>query len=143
MLCFFLKIFYTLLIANLDFFTTMNCRRLIMSYNDFLGKIRQLDNITAKWMMRHFYFMFFQLVLVVVFFFWLFNTMQVIDTNFRHDFTSITEKLMMNQTVSLTVVTFLILLNSFWLLYIFSSMQRMTTILKDVSFHISRLRTKK
>ncbi len=122
----------------------MNCRRLIlMGYQSFLTKIRHLDNATAKWMMRHFYFMFFQLVLVVIFFFWFFNAMQVIDINFRHEFTSTVEKLMMNQTISLTVVALLILLNSFWLLYIFSSMQRMTTILKDVSFHISRLRIRK
>ena len=114
-----------------------------MSYKNFLGKIRHFDNITAKWMMRHFYFMFFQLVLVIIFFFWFFNTMQVIDMNFRHEFTSAVEKLMMNQTITLAIATLLILLNSFWLLYIFSSMQRMTNILKDISFHTSRLRIRK
>lgn len=113
-----------------------------MAYKDFMNKIRYLDNATAKWMMGHFYFMFFQFVLIIVFFFWFFNAMQVIDINFRHSFTTTIEILTMNQTINLTILVLLILLNSFWLLYIFSIMQRMTNILKDVSFHISRLRLK-
>jgi len=112
-----------------------------MSFNDFMNKVRHWDNLIAKWLMRHFYFMFFQLVLVVIFLFWLGNTIQIIDLGFQTPREApILEKLAISQSVNTTIVVLLLLLNSFWLLYIFNSIQRIRNVLKDVNFNITKLR---
>lgn len=112
-------------------------------FREFMNKIRYWDNMTSKWMMRHFYFMFFQLVLVLVFFVWFFNAMQVIHFNFEMKPTTIEERIMFPLTINTSVLVFVVILNSFWLLYLFNTMQRMTTLLRDISHHISRLRIRK
>jgi hypothetical protein len=111
-----------------------------MSSQDFINKIRQLDNIAARWMMRHFYFLFFQIVIVVIFFFWFVDVLNVIDIGADHPPATGTERLLMSQTVSLTIVVFLKLLNYFWMLYIFNTNQSIMGNLRDMSFQISKLR---
>lgn len=105
-----------------------------------MNKIRHWDNLTAKWLMRHFYFMFFQIVLVVIFFFWFINTLKIIDLGADLKIATGVERLLHAQVVNTHILLFLLLLNSFWLLFIFSSIQRLGTLLKDISFHLSRLR---
>ena len=114
-----------------------------MAYKDFMTKIRYWDNLTAKWLMRHFYFMFFQIVLFVVFLFWFVNMFNVIDTNYQISRTSALERTIMTQSINTTIIVLLLLLNSFWLLYIFNGIQRLTNILKDISYNINRLRIQK
>jgi membrane-associated HD superfamily phosphohydrolase len=111
-----------------------------MSSADFINKIRQLDNLAARWMMRHFYFLFFQIVIVVVFFFWFVDVLNVIDIGADHPPATGTDRLLMSQTVNLTIIVFLMLLNSFWMLYIFNTIQRIMGNLRDMSFQISKLR---
>jgi len=101
-----------------------------------------MDNLTAKWLMRHFYFLFFQVVLVVIFFFWLFNTIRVIDTSFQVSKSAVLERILMTQSVNTSIIVILLLLNSFWLLFIFNSIQRLSNLLKDISYNINRLRVK-
>ncbi|MBN1870740.1 MAG: hypothetical protein JW847_09215 [Candidatus Omnitrophica bacterium] len=111
-----------------------------MSYKDFMTKIRYWDNLTAKWLMRHFYFMFFQIVLFVIFLFWFHNMFNVIDVNYQIPRSSILERAVMTQSVNTAILVLLLLLNSFWMLYIFNSIQRLSNILKDISYNINRLR---
>lgn len=112
-----------------------------MSFNDFMNKVRHWDNLIAKWLMRHFYFMFFQLVLVVIFVFWMTNTINIIDLSFQTSREApVIEKLAVSQSVNMTIIVLLLLLNSFWLLYIFNSIQRIRNVLKDVNFNITKLR---
>jgi len=112
-----------------------------MAYRDFMNKVRHLDNLTARWMMRHFYTMFFQIVLVVIFVFWFINLFSVIDSSVQVTrSSSLVERLLFTQTIFLTITVFLFLLNSFWLLFTFSSIQRLRTVLKDINYNISRLR---
>jgi len=112
-----------------------------MSFNDFMNKVRYWDNLIAKWLMRHFYFMFFQVVLVVIFVFWLGNTINIIDMSFQTGREApVLEKLAISQSVNMTIIVLLLLLNSFWLLYIFNSIQRIRNVLKDVNFNITKLR---
>jgi len=110
-----------------------------MTFNDFMAKIRYWDNLTAKWLMRHFYFMFFQIVLFVIFLFWFVNMFHVIDVNYQIPKSSILERAIMTQSINMTIIVLLLLLNSFWLLYIFNGIQRLTNILKDISYNINRL----
>ena len=117
-----------------------------MALRNFTAKIRYWDNLAAKWLMRHFYFMFFQVVLFIVFLFWFVNMFHVIDVNSQISpapQTSLLERAMITQSVNSTIMVLLLLLNSFWMLYIFNGIQRITNILKDVSYNINRLRTRK
>jgi len=114
-----------------------------MTYKNFMAKIRYWDNLTAKWLMRHFYFMFFQAVLLIVFLFWFVNMFKVIDINYEASKSSILERATMTQSVNITIMVLLMLLNSFWLLYVFNGIQRMMNLLKDINYNIHRLLTKK
>ncbi|HBG61937.1 MAG: hypothetical protein A2306_07460 [Omnitrophica WOR_2 bacterium RIFOXYB2_FULL_38_16] len=111
-----------------------------MSYKDFMNRVRYWDNRTSKWMMKHFYFMFFQGVLLVVFVIWFINTINTIDTNTKAVSSSVLEQLLINQSVSMLIIVLLMLLNSFWLLYTFNSIQRLSNLLKDISYSINKLR---
>ncbi len=114
-----------------------------MSYKNLISKVRYWDNITAKWLMRHFYFMFFQIVLVVIFFLWFMNLFNVIDSGFRSARTSsVTARILSPLSLNLTIVVFLMLLNSFWMLFMFGAIQRIHNLLKDINYHLSRFRSK-
>ena len=113
-----------------------------MSYQDFMNKVRHWDNLLAKWILRHFYFMFFQIVLVAIFLCWFINLFNVIDTASQANRSNLIERMLSAQSVNTTIVVFLLLLNSFWMLYIFNGVQRMMSSLRDMSYHLSRLRQK-
>lgn len=106
-------------------------------------KVRYLDNLTAKWLMRHFYFMFFQIALFIIFLFWFVNMFNVIDVNYQASRPSVLERAVMTQSVNTTIMALLLLLNSFWMLYVFNGIQRITNLLKDINYNIHRLLTKK
>ena len=112
-----------------------------MLYKNILSKIRYWDNLTAKWIMRHFYFMFFQAVLLIIFLFWFVNMFDVIDANFRASKSaSVSDRILAAQSVNMTIIVLLILLNSFWMLFVFGSIQRISSLLRDMGYHLSRLR---
>ena len=107
-----------------------------------MSKIHYWDNLVARWLMRHFYFMFFQVVLFVIFLFWFVNMFKVIDDSFRVKGATLLDQISATQSVNLTIIVLLLLLNSFWMLYMFNAIQRLNNTLKDISFGISRMRSK-
>jgi len=112
-----------------------------MSRTSFMNKVRYWDSLIAKSLMRHFYFMFFQIVLVIVFFFWLANTIQVIDVKFEvAQSSSLIERIMVAETINTSIIVLLLLLNSFWMLFIFNGIQYLGNLLKDVNYNINKLR---
>jgi len=112
-----------------------------MAFKDFMNRVRYLDNLTAKWLMRHFYFLFFQIVLVIIFLFWFVNLLGIIDVSFHLNKSNISEdRLLMTQSINMSILTILLLLNSFWMLYIFNVIQRLNNLLKDISYNITKLR---
>ena len=114
-----------------------------MKYHDLLTKIRYWDNLTAKWFIRHFYFMFFQIILVAIFVLWFINLFGVIDAVLTPNEQTNLEKILTTQSINQTIIVFLMLLNSFWFLFVFNNIQRMRTLLRDISYHLSRLRFNK
>ncbi len=104
-----------------------------------MTKIRYWDNLTAKWLMRHFYFMFFQIALFIIFLFWFVNMFNVIDVNDQSSRSSVLERAVMTQSVNSTIMALLLLLNSFWMLYVFNGIQRITNLLKDINYNIHRI----
>ena len=111
-----------------------------MSFNDFMNKVRHWDNRTAQWVVRHFYILFFEIILVAVFIGVFMNTIKIIDigTDIRKN--DIVERLLMSQSVNTLLITILLLFNSFWLLYIFSGLLRIRNLLKNIDFSLSRRR---
>src|SRR5437762_3469212 len=114
-----------------------------MKYSEFMTNIRHWDNMVAKWFLRHFYFVFFQIILVIAFLIWFINIFNVIDINVvQHDDPAVFQKAMRSQSINIAIIVFLLILNSFWSLFIFNSINRITTLLRDVSFHLSKMRYK-
>ncbi len=109
-----------------------------MGMNDFMAKVRYWDNIAAKWMMRHFYIFFFEVILVVIFFGLFINILKVIDINHDINPSSTIERLLLNQSYSILIIVFLMLLNSFWMLFMFNSIMRFRTLLKEINFNLSK-----
>lgn len=109
-----------------------------MAYKDFMSKIRYIDNIFARWMLKHFYILFFELVLVITFFVFFFNTLKVIDISTQIHPENITALLMLKQTANTLIIIFLLLLNSFWMLFIFSGINRLRLVLKEINYNLMR-----
>ncbi|MFP4472790.1 MAG: hypothetical protein ACLFPX_02830 [Candidatus Omnitrophota bacterium] len=105
-----------------------------MRFDDVMNTIRRWDNRCARWMMRHFYFFFFQVVLIVVFFVLFVNAINTIDLGSQLAPDSLIQHILHQNSVSLLVIIFLMLLNSFWMLFMFNTMNRIRYILKDIHY---------
>ena len=112
-----------------------------MAFSDIMNKIRQIDNLAARWMMRHFYILFFQIVLVAIFIIWFMTTLRIIDITTQAPPTTATEKLLSIQSISMSTIVLLMILNSFWMLFMFNGINRLRTLLKDISYNIGRIKT--
>ena len=106
--------------------------------NDFMAKVRYWDNRSAKWMMRHFYIFFFEVFLVFIFVWCFTNNLRLIDLNNAITQNNIVEKLLLTQTINGVIIIVLLLLNSFWMLFIFGNIIRYRAILKEISFNLSK-----
>lgn len=110
-----------------------------MGIEEFTNKIRQFDNLTAKWIMRHFYVTFFQVTLFIIFLFWFVNMFKVIDIS-QTPHQNLIERSLTTQSVNMTIIVFLMLLNAFWTLYMFTGIQRLSNLLRDINYNLSRPR---
>ncbi len=111
-----------------------------MSFNDFMNRIRQWDNRSAQWMMKHFYMLFFEFILVGVFVFFFMNSFKIIDAS-DHMTGDPASSLALAQTINTSLIVILLLFNSFWMLYIFNSILRLRGVLKNIDYNLSRRRT--
>lgn len=109
-----------------------------MSFLDFMNKVRYWDNLCSRWMMRHFYILFFEAVLVAIFFVFFFLTLQSLDLSASIAADNITQQLAWQQLINSRIIVILLLLNSFWMLYVFNGMSRIRIILREISFHLTR-----
>ncbi|MCK5215810.1 MAG: hypothetical protein KAR05_10725 [Candidatus Omnitrophica bacterium] len=109
-----------------------------MSHQDLMNKIRYWDNKCARWMMRHFYVMFFEFVLAAFFFLFFFNVLKTIDLSSQISPNNMLEKLLLQQSYFMAMVIFLLILNSFWLLFMFNGVGRLRIILKEISYNLMR-----
>ena len=112
----------------------------MINTNDFMNKVRQWDNRMAQWMIKHFYILFFEIILVGIFVAVFINTIKIIDINADIQKASILERLLMAQSVNTLLIVVLLLFNSFWILYIFSSLLKLRGTLKSIDFNLSRRR---
>ena len=63
------------------------------------------------------------------------------DINLHQTDKTTMETILINQNINSTIIAALVLLNSFWMLYILNALQRLANLLKDVSYNINRLRS--
>ena len=108
-----------------------------MFFNNLMAKVRYWDNRMAKWMIRHFYILFFEVFLVFIFVGLFVVTIKVLDasTDVKD---GVIEKLLLSQSFTGILITVLLLLNSFWMLYIFNEIIRTRSTLKEIGFHLSK-----
>ena len=109
-----------------------------MSFQEFMNKVRYWDNHFSRWMMRHFYILFFEFVLVIIFFWFLLTLLKAIDAASQVAANNVTEQLLLTQSTTTLIIALLLILNSFWMLYIFSHIDRLRVILREISFTLSR-----
>jgi hypothetical protein len=112
-----------------------------MGFNDVMNKIRQWDNRSAQWIVRHFYILFFEIILVAIFVATFINSIKIVDIGIDVQKNTILERLLMAQSVNTLLIVILLLFNSFWILYIFSSLLRLRSLLKNIDFNLSRRRS--
>ncbi len=109
-----------------------------MGVSDLFSKVRQLDNLFARWLMRHFYFIFFEFVLVGVFFLYFYEAKRTLDQLTLTSSTTKVEALLGQQNINTLIIGALMILNSFWMLYMFNGIERLRVILKDISYSLMR-----
>ena len=108
-----------------------------MLFNDLMAKVRYWDNRMAKWMIRHFYLLFFEIFLVFIFVGLFVITLKIIDASALISKNMI-ERLLLLQSIISVIVTLLLLLNSFWMLYIFNEIIRTRSTLKEINFNLTK-----
>jgi len=106
-----------------------------MLFNDLMAKIRYWDNQMAKWMIRHFYILFFEVFLVFVFVGLFVITLKVIDVTTEVQ-QGVIERLLLFQSFNSILITLLLLLNCFWMFYIFNEIIRTRSTLKEINFNL-------
>ena len=106
-----------------------------MSFQNFMSKVRHWDNLVAKWFMRHFYILFFEFLLVLIFMGFFINVIKIIDTSEIVNKHNAIEQLLFTQNVNILIIVILIFLNSFWMLYMFNSLLRLNSVLKEILYY--------
>ncbi|MBF0387768.1 MAG: hypothetical protein HQL20_07935 [Candidatus Omnitrophica bacterium] len=112
-----------------------------MSFDNFMNKVRLWDNRSNQWFMRHFYVLFFEMILVAAFVLFFVVSLNTINTAVDLEKPSAIEKLLLNQNYLSLLMIFLMLLNSFWMLFMFSGMLKIRGVLKNMDFNLARRST--
>jgi hypothetical protein len=110
----------------------------MQKFRQLMNTIRQWDNRSSQWFARHFYVLFFEIILVAVFVFFFMNTVAVFNISVDIEKNSILERLLLAQNASLLLMLFLMIINSFLMLFLFSGFLRIRSILKNMDFNLSR-----
>ena len=109
-----------------------------MSFQSFMNKVRQIDNRSAQWISKHFYLLFFEIVLVIIFLVFFVNVIKSIDLSVDVAKGNLQERMLFNQDVFVALIVILLLFNSFWMLYIFNSILRLRGILRNIDYNLTR-----
>ncbi len=114
-----------------------------MRFSEVMNKVRQWDNRINQMFIRHFYMLFFEVILVGICVGVFINALKIINLNTdleKLQIASFTDRVLMAQSVNTLLIVILLLFNSFWVLYIFSSLLRLRTLLRNIDFNLSRRR---
>ncbi len=109
-----------------------------MNYDKIMNTIKQWDNRSSQWFFRHFYLMFFQIILVGIFVVFFISTINTINLASEVNNDSLIERLLLSQNTVQLMMIFLMILNSFWMLILLASVFRVRSLLKNIDFSLSR-----
>jgi len=112
-----------------------------MGNNDLFYKIKQWDNRAAQWMGRHFYIILFEVVLAIIFLLAFINALKILNTSFDVQKNSVTEQLLLVQSINSTLIVMLLLLIALGILNIINNNSRLRSVLKNIEFNLSKRRT--
>jgi hypothetical protein len=112
-----------------------------MAYNDFMNKVKQLDNRAAQWMSRHFYIILFEVILAIIFLLAFINTLKILNTGFTIHKDNTLERLLLIQSTNTSLIVMLLLLIALGLLNIINSNSRLRGVLKNIEFNLSKRRS--
>jgi len=111
-----------------------------MAQNDLYSKVKQWDNRAAQWMGRHFYIILFEAILAIIFLFAFINALKILNISFNIQKYSITDQLLLTQSLDSVLIVMLLLLISLGLLNIINNNTRLRSILKNIEFNVSKRR---
>ena len=112
-----------------------------MAHNDLMYKIKQWDNRAAQWMGRHFYIILFEVILAIIFLLAFINALKILNVSFDVHKNSVTDQLLLTQSINTTMIVVLLLLISLGVLNIINSNSRLRGVLKNIEFNLSKRRT--
>ncbi len=109
-----------------------------MLLNDILNKLRQWDKRSNQWFSKNFSVLLFEIVLVVIFVFFIDYMMNIITISDQVKKESVTEQILMSQAGLMLLVVLLLLFNSFLMLYLFNNILRISGLLKNLDYNLGR-----
>jgi len=112
-----------------------------MANNNFLNKVKQLDNRAAQWMSRHFYIILFEIILAIIFLLAFINTLKILNIGFDVHKNNTMERLLLIQATSTSLIVMLLLLIALGVLNIINSNSRLRGVLKNIEFNLSKRRS--
>jgi hypothetical protein len=112
-----------------------------MAQNDFMYKIRQWDNRAAQWMGRHFYIILFEIILALIFLFVFINALKILNLSFSIPKDSISDQLLLSQSINTTLIVMLLILLALGVLNIINYNSRLRNVLKNIEFNLSKRRS--
>ena len=112
----------------------------MLSFNDFTSKLRQWDNRSNQWFSKNFSILLFELVLAVIFFFFINTMMDVFTLSSQVHRENMVEQILLSQSGFMMLIVLLLIFNSFLMLYLFSNMLKIRGVLKNLDYTLSRRR---
>ncbi|MDE1921171.1 MAG: hypothetical protein KGJ09_07070 [Candidatus Omnitrophica bacterium] len=111
-----------------------------MGQNDLLYKIRQWDNRAGQWMGRHFYIIFFQIILFIIFILAFIIGLKIIYTGFDVPQNDIVAQLLLVQDYGTILAIMLLILISLGVLNLINHNARLRGTIKNIEYNLSRRR---
>ena len=108
-----------------------------MSFQTVMNRVRQWDNKSNQWFIRHFYVLFFEIILVMAFVIFFALTINTLNISADIHKNVVSERLLLTQNYLFLLIVFLMLLNSFWMLFMFAGMLRIRNVLRNMDFNLS------
>ena len=112
-----------------------------MGYYDMMNKVRQWDNRAAQWMSRHFYIILFEIILSIIFLLAFVNALKILNISFDVHKGSVTDQLLLSQSLNSTLMVMLLVLIALGVLNIINSNSRLRNVLKNIEFNLSKRRS--
>jgi hypothetical protein len=103
-----------------------------------MTRLRQWDNRSSQWFSRSFSIALFQMLLGMVFFFFVNIMLDVFSLGTEVKKATTVEQLLFSQSELMLLVVVLLIFNSFLMLYLFSNLLRIRGVLKNIDYSLGR-----